>query len=252
MKPILALDFDGVINDSLDECLISSYNAWQEIKNSNHWAYSNADIPQPIVDCFRANRYHARNGAEFWLILMASKLASDAITAEAFDQLRQEHDPFLLEFEKIFFEVRSRYRAEDMERWLNLHTRYDQSIERYSDLLTAATCHIVTTKDLPSVKFFNEHWQLGIHEDNLWTREMDLPKSEIIKVIANKADCPTSQIHFVDDHPDQVANVAATGANCYWASWGFQGALVNSMPEGIPFPALTKLADLFEYIPYSK
>lgn len=248
MKPILALDFDGVINDSLDECLISSYNAWQVIDSSPKWAWSNADIPQPIVDCFRANRYHARNGAEFWLILMASKHSSNAVTSETFDRLRQEHEPFLLEFEQIFFNVRTRYRTEDMDRWLNLHTRYAQSVEHWHDLLISATCHIVTTKDLASVKFFNQHWQLGINEDNLWTREMDLPKSEIIKLIARKADCPTSNIHFVDDHPDQVSSVAMTGANVYWASWGFQGALVNSLPGSIPFPALTNLADLLKYM----
>jgi plasmid maintenance system antidote protein VapI len=249
MKPILALDFDGVINDSLDECLISSYNAWQVIEKSGHWAYSNADIPQTIVDCFRANRYLARNGAEFWLILMASKLASDTITAEVFEQLRQEHSSFLHTFEQIFFDVRNRYRTEDMERWLNLHTRYDQSKERWADLLSSTICHIVTTKDLASVKLFNQHWELGIREDNLWTRELDLPKSEIIELIADRANCTTDQIYFVDDHPDQVAIVASTGANYYWASWGFQGALVKSRPDGILFPALTKLADLFEYLP---
>ena len=248
MKPILALDFDGVINNSLNECLISSYNAWQVIDSTVQWAWSNSDIPQPIVDSFSANRYHARNGAEFWLILMASKLPTAAVTSEEFDQLRQEHASFLPEFEEIFFRMRNRYRSADMPRWLGLQTRYEQSLERYAELLTTASCHIVTTKDLASVKFFNQHWSLGISEDNLWTREMDLPKSEIIELIANRANCLTGNIHFVDDHPDQVANVATTGANCYWASWGFQGALVNAMPDGIPFPALTKLADLFAYL----
>ena len=55
---------------------------------------------------------------------------------------------------------------------------------------------------------------------------------------------------FVDDHPRLVREVAATGARCFWASWGFLGAQGNDPVEGEGdvFTKISHLADLKPYL----
>lgn len=250
MKPVIALDFDGVICDSLEECLVTAHNAYHRLEGSDRWANSTADIKPEVADSFRRLRHYARNAPELWLIMYWAITEGKDLDQAQYDALRSRYAAKLPTFEPIFFKSRHVLSSADLDRWLGLHRMYPEFRDGWEEVKGRFPIHIVTTKDLISVQYFNRHWELGIPEENLWTKERGLPKEEIVRHIAEESGQPIQYVLFVDDHPHHVREVAATGARCFWASWGFLGARGNGPVEGEDevFTKISRLADLGPYL----
>ena len=103
MKPVLCLDFDGVICDSLDETLLVAYNGYQlfrrhrkntvciptDIKTESFTGISH--IPSEISELFRRLRYLVRPAGEYWLLMHLLHSGSPDITQEEFNGLLLLH-----------------------------------------------------------------------------------------------------------------------------------------------------------------
>ncbi|UCH62742.1 MAG: hypothetical protein JSU77_13305 [Fidelibacterota bacterium] len=250
MKPIIALDFDGVICDSLEECLVTAYNAYHRLEGSNCWASSTADIKPAVANSFRRLRHYARNAQEFWIIMHWCLTDGGLLSQTQYDGLISTYAAKLPVFEPIFFESRHIFSSADMDRWLGLHRMYTEFQDGWNAVKGQFPVHIVTTKDLISVQYFNRHWQLGIPEECLWTKERIMAKAKIVQRIAVGSGHPIQDVLFVDDHPHHVREVAATGARCFWASWGFLRIPGNCLVdgEGELFTKISRLADLKPYL----
>ena len=250
MKPVIALDFDGVICDSLEECLVTAHNAYHWLEGSDRWTNSTADIKPEVADSFRRLRHYARNAPELWLIMHWCLTDGGTLDQARYDELTSRYAARLPLFEPVFFESRHVLSSAGLDRWLGLHRMYPEFRDGWEEVKGRFPTHIVTTKDLISVQYFNRHWELGIPEENLWTKERGLPKEEIVRHIAEESGQPIQYVLFVDDHPHHVREVAATGARCFWASWGFLGARGNGPVEGEGevFTKISRLADLKPYL----
>ncbi len=250
MKSVIALDFDGVICDSLEECLVTAYNACHRLEGSDRWAGSTADIEPEVAGSFRRLRHYARNAPELCIIMHWCLTDGGALDQTRYDALVSSHAAKLSAFETVFFESRHILSSADLDRWLGLHRIYPEFCGGWEEIKGRFPIHIVTTKDLVSVRYFNRHWELGIPEANLWTKERALPKGEIVQRIAAESGRPIQGVLFVDDHPHHVREVASTGARCFWASWGFLGAQGNGpvAGEGDVFKKISRLADLKPYL----
>ena len=247
---VLALDFDGVICDSLEECLVSSYNAYQRLEGSDRWVETPEEIPPDVAGRFRRNRHYARNAPEFWIIIHWALRGRDDMDARRFDALVLEHAGRLTEFESAFFKARRDLSGADMERWLGLSRMYPAFRDGWQEVRERLPVHLVTTKDLVSVRIFNERWDLDIPDENLWTKEMGQPKPEIVRRVAELEGLSPHDMLFLDDHPHHVRAVAATGARSFWAAWGFLGARRPGPidDEGTIFIRLTRMADLLPFL----
>ena len=82
-EAILALDFDGVICNSIDECLITSYNAFYKMEINNI-----SDIPDDIKSFFYTYRYYVRPAREYYLIHKAFHEKSTNFNLQRFYQLQ--------------------------------------------------------------------------------------------------------------------------------------------------------------------
>jgi len=250
VKPVITLDFDGVICDSLEECLVTAYNAYHRLEGSDRWADSTADIRPEVADSFRRLRHYARNAPEFWVIMHWCITDGGALSQARYDALTSRYAAKLPLFEPVFFESRHVLSSTDLDRWLDLHRMYPEFCDGWNAVKGQFPVHIVTTKDLVSVQYFNRHWQLRIPDEHLWTKERALAKGEIVQRIAVESGQPIQNVLFVDDHPHHVREVAVTGARCFWASWGFLGARGNGpvAGEGKVFTKISRLADLKPYL----
>ena len=69
MNRALLWDFDGVICDSLDECLLTSYNAFLRNKKRKRGLIRNLDdIPESIRDFYYRTRQYVRRPGEYLII----------------------------------------------------------------------------------------------------------------------------------------------------------------------------------------
>lgn len=248
MAIVLALDFDGVICDSVDECLITACNAWNELRGSSNRITTLAEVEPSVAQRFRQHRYLARNAPDFWPLLHWT-LTGNAILDEAeLASFRMEYVGIIKRFEPVFFAERAEYRSRDPEQWLALHRFYQEFQDGWDQLKGMQPTHIITTKDLASVEYFNRHWNLDVPAENLWTNEKRLSKGAIAKGIINESNIQPEELIFVDDHPHHLQDVAATGARCFWAAWGYLGASGFSLPASSSAITLTRMADLLQVL----
>lgn len=218
---IVALDFDGVICNSVDECLITSWNAFQSWRGNEKLISSSEEISASYLSTFRAARHVVRPAREFGLLWTMIEAGVTNIDDCVFASAKQTHSIDWNGFEQRYFEQRNRFRKNDPEGWLALHSQYPQATAIWHQLVELAPIYIVTTKDSESIRWFNQHWRLGIPENRYYTHNTGLNKHDSVMDILRRNHCPPERVYFVDDHPEHLKDVAPTNVNCRWASWGF-------------------------------
>ena len=222
MRKILCLDFDGVICDSIDETLLTTYNSYQIYHGKNyHIIYNLDEIPADIKVHFIKYRYLVRPAGEFWLLMKIFFENITNINQQSFNKIVKQHKNEIDKFSSIFFSIRNKLQEKNLQVWLDLHHLFPQFIEAWSDLRNQFNIYIVTTKNLSAIVTLLEYFKISILPENIWTKEKMKSKTEAVKAIARSQKIPYSKIIFIDDHPLHLHEVEKTGTQCYLANWGY-------------------------------
>ena len=74
LKPrYYAFDFDGVICDSTDECLVTSSNAWSQLNNDGKFRTLLSEFSTEEIQYFTSVRSRVIQAGEFFVIHQARK-----------------------------------------------------------------------------------------------------------------------------------------------------------------------------------
>src|SRR5689334_25432393 len=68
-QPIVVLDFDGVVCDSTEECIVTAWNAWQAHSGKNERVRTSVEVPEPFRDAIRKHRSYVRTAGEYLLLI---------------------------------------------------------------------------------------------------------------------------------------------------------------------------------------
>jgi phosphoglycolate phosphatase-like HAD superfamily hydrolase len=213
---MLALDFDGVICNSINECLLTSFNAYFDRKESNI-----TDIPQDLQEYFSMNRFYVRPAREYLLLFKGFEAKIDNMTHSSFEGLKNLHAREMVPFGEKFFRERERSQIKDPKHWLSLHDIYDHVYEYLRNY--DSSIFIVTTKDRDSVKKILDSYDLlGVVKD-IYSKEISENKNELFKSLVSDYQelIRRSSINFVDDNEWHLADVNSSSINLYFANWGY-------------------------------
>ena len=228
--PVLALDFDGVLCNSVNECMLSALSAHNAIEGEGKKVFMSIEDVSPLFkDAFKEWRYLVRPAKEYDALCRAIS-HGDAI--ESHFSLFKQDERRLSEFETEFFRFRNEWRSSNPEDWFGMHSEYPNFQDSWAALHALGEIRIVTNKDLASVMAFNERWQLNLEDDWIWSKERQSSKSEAVLRIANELEISASEVHFIDDDPKYLEEVSKTGAATYWASWGYAPENSFRQPNG--------------------
>ena len=149
-RSTLVLDFDGVICNSIDECLLTSYNAYHDTNITEV-----TEIPQTFRNYFRKYRHMVRPAGEYYLLYVAFDVQTEPLNHEVFLELRDQNQQTLDDFSGQFFAERTAQK-DNITNWLSLHNIYPH----VSDFLKKhdKKIFIVTTKDGDSVSSLMEYF----------------------------------------------------------------------------------------------
>jgi FMN phosphatase YigB (HAD superfamily) len=228
--PVLAFDFDGVLCNSVDECMQTTLGALSAMEGKGMNSLRRFEEATPsFKDAFRKWRHLVRPAKEYDALYRAIS-HGDAI--ESHFNLFKQDECRLSEFETEFFRFRNEWRLSNPEDWFGMHSEYPNFQDSWSALHALGEMRIVTNKDLASVMAFNERWQLNLEDDWIWSKERQSSKAEAVLGIANELEISASEVHFIDDDPKYLEEVSETGAATYWASWGYAPAHSLRQPNG--------------------
>jgi phosphoglycolate phosphatase-like HAD superfamily hydrolase len=228
-QKILALDFDGVIWDSVGECFVMARRAYQ-----NLYGLPCADLEA----AFRRGRWLVRTGGDFLLVLQLAMADPDGdltlFSQEEFARLRAARATEVLEFEREFYGLRQRCRDDAWSDWVSYQQPYPvflQQLEAVKDTFTEVV--ICTTKDSKSARLLLESAGLDFA---IWGKELGVDKGEQMRDLCAQRGCSPEQVFFVDDLVENLDQVSPTGAACGLAAWGYntEGERERARQQGYP------------------
>ncbi len=226
---LLALDFDGVLWDSVGECFITARRAWEAL-----------GLPWPAVSeaAFRRGRWLVRTGGEFGLVLRLLQEDPDrdleALSREQLLASSSGGGSFLKSFEEEFYAQRQRARREEREAWLAAQAPYPAMLQEWP-LLRRAFREVVicTTKDEGSIRELLETADL---KASILAKEFSLDKRDQMGFLAATRGVDPERIVFVDDLLANLEPVFETGVRVALAGWGYNTPAARALAreKGIP------------------
>ena len=223
MRPLVLLDFDGVICDSLRECLAVGLQTYQRVTGTSSAATSWSLPPDPALErFFRRHRGLVRPAGQYFLLFDRFFNGGENLEAACFLEESARRAQDIAEFEEAFFEARADFKTRQREEWLRLNPLYPGTGEALHSLQTWAELRIVTTKDETSVKEIAQAHGLPVLpvSGRQAYREAGSKRSVIEAVLSAEAR-PVARAAFLDDHLTTLNEVGTLGVRCFWATWGY-------------------------------
>ena len=235
MKRLLLWDFDGVICHSLDECLLTSYNAFRQYREDDEPLITSlADVTDDLRGFFYRTRQHVRRPGEYLILYEAFGQERSLDDYSQFGKLLSEHIRDIEDYEGVFFKARERLRKNDISEWLALHHGYPWVNEKWEALKETFQYYIVSNKDKESILLILKHLGLGISQKTIFGKEFSMNKAAIIKYILSIGHNSKEKVYLVDDHFGHLMDVAPLGIRLFFATWGY-GKPMTSDDTGVVF-----------------
>jgi len=217
MLKALALDFDGVIFDGLNECVLVTWYGHHGGSIADFGPEGLSAVPAAFVARFAECRAYAKHLAHFYLSLSESL---DEVRDQAgFDALyaatpAAEVESFVAKVTRFRALAREARRLE----WLNQQRVY-QGMDR---MLSSSQLpvYIVTAKDADSVLELLGHVGVSLERSRVFGELRD--KLAALRSISERERAAPHEVGVVDDN---VFNALAAKNNGYaarWALWGYQ------------------------------
>ena len=224
---LLALDFDGVICDTVRE---GCRSAWQVCRE---FVPLNGDAPPPeLASLFVRLRPVVEHGWEFPVLVLAILDGiPEATIRDSFQTTCREH---ILEKYRVtprllaarFDAVRDRAIAKSLDGWLADQGLYPGMADRLRAVLAGGIAlYVITTKEGRFAHTLLETHGVTMPLDRVWGKEQARPKPELLRVLAKAHSLAYRDIWFVEDRLKTLQ--AVTGetdlaeVGLYLALWGY-------------------------------
>ncbi|MDP2685113.1 MAG: HAD hydrolase-like protein [bacterium] len=222
MKKFLFWDFDGVLFNSIDECLISSYNAYQLYKYNNNSLVSSLNkIPENYQAFYYKHRKYVRPAGEYFIIHYAYENHIRLDDYDTFSKIIQDSGSIISEFQKLVFEKRNELKTVDIKKWLALHHPYQNVVNVWKSLSKYYVHYIVSNKDKNSIISLMDDFHMDINPDKVFGGDFSSNKLEIINYILETYKVRAEEAYFIDDNYYHLNDVAETGIHLIFADWGY-------------------------------
>jgi phosphoglycolate phosphatase-like HAD superfamily hydrolase len=240
-RSILALDFDGVLCDGMQEYFHSSWAVYRQL-----WSESGTgqdQIPRGLFDQFATLRPAIEHGWEMPLLVWALMQDHD-IQPAAWSQLVPE---FLLtsgykpaQIAAAMDEVRDRAIKTDLAGWLDLQRCYPGTVDRLNALPDSIYPVIITTKDGRFTRQLLESQGINLPADAIYGKEMGQSKADTLRQLLPTA----TKIWFVEDRLPTLYSIASqpdlVSVKLFLADWGYNTA--SERAAGMKDPSITVIS----------
>jgi phosphoglycolate phosphatase-like HAD superfamily hydrolase len=218
-------DFDGVLCDSLEECMMVAWYAYDG--KPVRWFLNPglAGVPDDVVARFQGCRPFMRHLAHFLVPLVEHDLpGTHGEFATRFDALPGEQ---IESFARAAEGFRAKLRARHPEPWRARHT----VDVRLADLVRDG--YIATARDRDSVGQILGSHGIEVPESRIFGSLRD--KTEALAKIAERESLDPLHVVLVDDSVENCLAARSSGFDAYWASWGYHadGDAATAVRHGI-------------------
>ena len=218
---VIALDFDGLIGDTVREGFVVSVAAWNDMEGH---AKMKTTAQEELR--LRMLRPFLRTAEHYYTML---KLMHDSpgetfanYTQKIFEAEAQKEDAGKLgEFVEKFYEKRKEFIAKSKKEWLALQRAYPGARRAVKTLQSNFPVFIATTRNTESAFELLREWGIGIPIQNIVGRNDAMEKNKQLEIIAKRSGVNMGEVLLADDSVEQLLRARKSGARVAFASWGY-------------------------------
>jgi len=237
---MLIFDFDGVLINSLDEVVLTSYNA-----ATDRLFTSMTEVPADLVQVFKNNRFHVQPIGDAvalmdWCIENQQRNPHKILSPEEYRTIAGGAETGLGDRTNLIYDTRKRFIEKDLGRWLALHQTYQplwDELIRHKKLSFA----ILTNKNHDATLRLCRHFGLNIDAMDIYSGDNGVTKIENMLRIQERFG--QKQFFFIDDSVknlqelDHHFNRGKKLLSPALAAWGYIGAEDARMALESGYPA---------------
>ncbi|TCV79977.1 HAD family hydrolase [Sulfurirhabdus autotrophica] len=215
MSKVFAFDFDGLLVDGLNECVLVSWNGFHN-KGIEHFGPEGLDaIPASFIDTFKNHRNFSRHLGHFITPFYAHKHFKNQIDFDdAYSQIDEKVVNGFVERVNLY---RKAARQTQYKQWIQYHSFYTGVENLLKDI--SYPIYIVTGKDATSVSEILQYSNIHIPSEKIFGECRE--KVNVLRNIAQMEHAKMSEVLFFDDNITNAINAHKNGFNSYWATWGY-------------------------------
>ena len=247
---MLIFDFDGVLINSLDEIVLTAYNA-----ATDSLVTSLTEVPPDLALMFKNNRFHVQAIGDaislmHWCLIDWPKDPQKILTREEYRTIARSSDIALTDRTNLIYAARKRFIDKDIQRWLALHQTYQPL---WDELIRRKNCPfvILTNKNHDATWRLCRHFGLTIDAGDIYSGDNGVTKIENMLQIQERFG--RQQFMFIDDSVKNLQeldlhfNRDKKVLSLALAAWGYIGAKdTRRAPEsGYPAFEQTDVVQLF-------
>jgi phosphoglycolate phosphatase-like HAD superfamily hydrolase len=213
--PLLVLDFDGVICDSIEECFASSWTAYHVL----HRKDAGRQVPPGTREEFARMRPFIRTGEDFPLIqelLANGETVKDQAGFDAAARARGSEKMQL--FRALYYQARTTLLEEHREQWLSMNRLYPHMARALKFLLPSAPFFILSTKKTSFITEVLDAAGIAMPVDRILFTEHE-PK--LVTVERLRAEGGFPEAYFVEDQIDSISFNTNPLIKVRLAAWGY-------------------------------
>jgi phosphoglycolate phosphatase-like HAD superfamily hydrolase len=220
-RKIVVFDFDGVVCDSTDECMVTSWNAWEKWNERDAFRTNLREFNEKDRLSFRKVRPRVRGAGEYYILRRALSEGLRIDNQEEYDQLEEKWKDKIEPFKVVFFKAREKLREIDLEGWIGLHPVFDGVIESMKTLNRQSRLYIATLKDAESVKLILGKQGLKIADENLLDQSKIKTKLQALDIFRKRIGCDKVDMIFIDDNVTHLLEPNNAGYSVFLTTWGY-------------------------------
>jgi FMN phosphatase YigB (HAD superfamily) len=172
---MLIFDFDGVLMDSVDEMIVTGYNAV-----IGAVATRLEELPGSSANLFRINRFHIQQAGDViplmeWCLAHAHEAPDRRLTAEEYQMLKRQARGTTLERTNHFFATRARFVERDLDRWRVLNAPY-QPLWSVLQQQGGERVVILTNKNRAATVNLCHHFGLDVRPEHVFSGDHGVTK----------------------------------------------------------------------------
>jgi len=245
-KDILALDFDGVISDSIRECLVVAHNAFAAFARQDNRIEGFEQLDSDHVDKLRFMRNFIRSGEDYVYITFALNKGLVLQNQQEFDTFAEEYQNLREQFLDIFYKERQEFSQKKTAQWIRLNPLYEGMQEFLSAFPHKRNLYVITTKKTEFADKILKGNGVEMAFEQMLHATPDNGKDKIITMLLRKRNVAPARFYFVDDQVDTLLKVKSSGIHCILAEWGYNNPHQIELAEKNQIRKM-KLHELYEY-----
>jgi phosphoglycolate phosphatase-like HAD superfamily hydrolase len=227
---VYALDFDGVVCDSIHECFENSYHAFLLTYKLQRLPVSPDKFWKEKFYSYRGVVRPSKNFYYLWKLIVENQLVPHNVKASF------GLGYILEEFDLNLSKVRNSQIRESLADFIDLNGIFDNVLEVWNSL--PRPLFVVTAKDEKLVRILLDFHRLSV--DGIYGKGSG-EKHNTLQKLAMETHIEIAKVKFVDDNPRFVEEAKSVGIDAALALWGYgpyesrEGKTLSNFREVLDF-----------------